>query len=174
MSPSSTAMKGQLRELYMEDGLELSPADGVDVLPLEQAGAAVRRGTAHHRGGGAYRHVVSPLRGGTGGGGMRRTHLFLTELVLDLFLFAVCAAVCAGLLLRARGMSRRAGRLTEAVYAAQTIAEQWRATGVQPAWPAQDGSGLTGVLTVSGDALDIAVYADGALVYTLEGVRCLG
>ena len=28
---------------------------------------------------------------------MRRTHLFLTELVLDLFLFAVCAAVCAGL-----------------------------------------------------------------------------
>ena len=101
---------------------------------------------------------------------MRRTHLFLTELVLDLFLFAVCAAVCAGLLLHARGMSRESRRLTEA----QTIAEQWRATGVRPAWPAQDGSGLTGVLTVSGDALDIAVYADGALVYTLEGVRCLG
>ena len=100
---------------------------------------------------------------------MRRTHLFLTELVLDLFLFAVCAAVCAGLLLHARGMSRESRRLTEAVYAAQTIA-----TGVRPAWPAQDGSGLTGVLTVSGDALDIAVYADGALVYTLEGVRCLG
>lgn len=59
---------------------------------------------------------------------MRRTHLFLTELVLDLFLFAVCAAVCAGLLLRARGMSRESRRLTEAVYAAQTIAEQWRAT----------------------------------------------
>ena len=105
---------------------------------------------------------------------MRRTHLFLTELVLDLFLFAVCAAVCAGLLLHARGMSRESRRLTEAVYAAQTIAEQWRAPGVRPAWPAQDGSGLTGVLTVSGDALDIAVYADGALVYTLEGVRCLG
>ena len=157
--------EGQLRELYMEDGLELSPADGVDVLPLERLELAC---------GGASRHVVSPLRGGTGGGGMRRTHLFLTELVLDLFLFAVCAAVCAGLLLRARGMSRESRRLTEAVYAAQTIAEQWRATGVQPAWPAQDGSGLTGVLTVSGDALDIAVYADGALVYTLEGVRCLG
>ena len=28
--------EGQLRELYMEDGLELSPADGVDVLPLER------------------------------------------------------------------------------------------------------------------------------------------
>ena len=42
---------------------------------------------------------------------MRRTHLFLTELVLDLFLFAVCAAVCAGLLLHARGMSRESRRL---------------------------------------------------------------
>lgn len=106
---------------------------------------------------------------------MRRTHLFLTELVLDLFLFAVCAAVCCG---TAAPRQRHEPGEPAPDRGGLRGPDHRRAVGAPPAygpaWPAQDGSGLTGVLTVSGDALDIAVYADGALVYTLEGVRCLG
>ena len=34
--------------------------------------------------------------------GPKRTNLFLIELVFNLFIFALCAAVCVGLLLHAR------------------------------------------------------------------------
>ena len=55
-----------------------------------------------------------------------RANLFLVELVLNLLIFALCAAVCLGLLARARGMSRESADLTLAVAAAQTAAEEWR------------------------------------------------
>jgi hypothetical protein len=43
-----------------------------------------------------------------------RSTLFLTELILDLFIFIVCTAVCVGLFLKASGMSRDSGDLTRA------------------------------------------------------------
>ncbi|NLF34983.1 MAG: hypothetical protein GX585_03340, partial [Clostridiales bacterium] len=63
---------------------------------------------------------------------VNRSTLVLTELILNLFIFAVSAAVCVSLFLKAHDMSRESGRLTEAVYMAQTIAEEWRAAGAVP------------------------------------------
>jgi hypothetical protein len=57
---------------------------------------------------------------------VNRSTLFLTELILDLFIFIVCTAVCVGLLIRAHGMSRESSELTRAVYMAQTAAEEFR------------------------------------------------
>ena len=52
-----------------------------------------------------------------------RARLLLVELILDLVIFALCAAVCVALLVRARSMSRESTELTQAVYLAQTAAE---------------------------------------------------
>ncbi|MPM23690.1 hypothetical protein SDC9_70164 [bioreactor metagenome] len=57
---------------------------------------------------------------------VNRSSLFLTELIMDLFIFAVCAAVCAGLLIKAYGMSRQSTELTQEVYIAQSAAERFR------------------------------------------------
>lgn len=104
----------------------------------------------------------------------RRTNLFLTELVVDLFLFALSAAVCVGLLVHARSMSQESGELTDAVYVAQSAAELWRA-GTQP--PAQlEGYQITVQEDLDSGAVrscTIAVARDGRLIYTLEGVTCL-
>ena len=54
-----------------------------------------------------------------------RARLLLVELILDLVIFALCAAVCVALLVRARSMSRESTELTQAVYLAQTAAETW-------------------------------------------------
>lgn len=56
----------------------------------------------------------------------QRANLFLLELVLDLLIFILCAAVCLTLLGHARTMSMESQNLTVAVYAAQTAAEEWR------------------------------------------------
>ena len=76
---------------------------------------------------------------------MKRANLFLLELVLDLLLFALCAAVCVGLLLHAKGMSL------------ETV----------------DGYEIQ--VTETGDkaplrCCDITISRDGEIVYTLEGV----
>lgn len=102
---------------------------------------------------------------------MRRTNLFLLELVLDLLLFALCAAVCVGLILHAKGMSLDSRRLTDAVYLAQTAAETWRSGGV----PASEAGEYEISVTETGDQTplrrcDIAVSLDGELIYALEGV----
>ena len=99
-----------------------------------------------------------------------RSSLFLLELIIDLFLFVVCAAVCVGVLLHARGVSMESTDLTEAVSQAQTIAEEWRATGAQPMWGPPDESGLTGSFSTQGDALTISIYKGDKLIYALEGV----
>lgn len=57
---------------------------------------------------------------------VNRSSLFITELVIDLFIFAVCAAVCVGLLLKAFSMSRQSTELTQEVYIAQSAAERFR------------------------------------------------
>ena len=56
-----------------------------------------------------------------------RSRLFLLELVCDLVIFALCAAVCVALLLQAKSMSAESTRLTQAVYIAQDAAERLRA-----------------------------------------------
>lgn len=102
--------------------------------------------------------------------GGRRSNLFTLELVLNLFLFALCAAVCVALLIHARSMSRQSQELTQAVYLAQSAAEQWRATGTVPIWDGPDGDGFTGRFDAAGNTLDISIYQGNRLIYTLEGV----
>ena len=56
-----------------------------------------------------------------------KSRLLLLELVADLFIFALCAAVCAALLVQAKSMSAESTRLAQAVYIAQDAAERVRA-----------------------------------------------
>lgn len=66
---------------------------------------------------------------------MRRSRLFLLELVLNLALFTLCGAVCVGLLLRAESMSARSRELTQAVALAQSAAEALRTGQALPQVP---------------------------------------
>jgi hypothetical protein len=102
-----------------------------------------------------------------------RSSLLLTELILDLFIFVVCTAVCVGLLVKARGMSRDAQELTAAVAVAQTAAEELRA-GVPAsslsALGAGDGYAVEILAADTADgaaAYEITVFRDGRAVYTL-------
>ena len=70
----------------------------------------------------------------------RHANLFLLELVCSLFLFALCACVCVGLILHAQQLNRESRDLTQAVYLAQTAAEEWRAGTLEhnPGWCGPD------------------------------------
>lgn len=94
------------------------------------------------------------------------SNFFLLELVLNLFLFVLCAAICVGLLLSAWKLSRDSSALTAAVNLAQTAAEEWKATGSVSA----QSEGLLCELRETGDSADILILQDGKLVYSLEGV----
>ena len=59
--------------------------------------------------------------------GPSRSRLLLTELICNLAIFALCAVVCACLLLQSWSISRESSELTQAVTLAQTAAEVWRA-----------------------------------------------
>lgn len=100
-----------------------------------------------------------------------RASLLLLELIIDLFLFVICAAVCVGLLLHARSMSAESRDLTDAVYLAQSAAEMWR-SGLPPQACNGDSDGLqVKASTPHGeDMLHVSVYKGDALVYALEGV----
>ena len=97
-----------------------------------------------------------------------RFSLFLMELIIDLFLFVLCAAVCVGLLLHARSMSLESTRLTQAVYLAQSTAEALRAGSPLPEAPEgyrcevsrTEDSGLT--------SASIEVFWGYTALYTLE------
>ena len=97
-----------------------------------------------------------------------RFSLFLMELVIDLFLFVLCAAVCVGLLLHARSMSLESTRLTQAVYLAQSTAEALRAGSPLPEAPEgyrcevsrTEDSGLT--------SASIEVFWGDTALYALE------
>ena len=103
--------------------------------------------------------------------GSKKANLFLIELVCNLL---ICAAVCVGLLVHARRISRESTRLTQAVYLAQSIAEEWKATGKEPARRSEDDSGLSALCGIRGNELDIAIYQDDVRIYALEGVTYLG
>lgn len=101
-----------------------------------------------------------------------RSSLFLMELVIDLFLFVLCAAVCVVLLVHARSMSGESTRLTQAVYLAQSAAEEWKATGETPVWRGGAGDGLSGSFELRDGALYITILQeDGTPIYSLEGVK---
>lgn len=97
-----------------------------------------------------------------------RFSLFLMELIIDLFLFVLCAAVCVGLLLHARSMSLESTRLTQAVYLVQSTAEALRAGSPLPEAPEgyrcevsrTEDSGLT--------SASIEVFWGDTALYTLE------
>jgi len=99
-----------------------------------------------------------------------RSRLLLLELILDLVIFALCAAVCVTLLVRARFMSRASGELTQAVYLAQTAAETWRSCGDGADWTV-DGYQIQHTRTSSGTSVQtglVRISKDGRLIYELE------
>lgn len=106
-----------------------------------------------------------------------RSTLFLTELILNFFIFIVCAVVCVGLIVKAQGMSRESGELTRAVYLAQTAAEAFRSGGETQTY-------TDGDLTITAEArnldggsriAEITVFAkDGRAVFTLNATRTEG
>lgn len=100
--------------------------------------------------------------------GPKRTNLFLIELLFNLFIFALCAAVCVGLLIHARYMSLESTHLTQAVYLAQSAAEALRAGQDAPNTPA--GYEVTPSLTTGNGLVSgqIAVSYQGEPVYTLD------
>ena len=106
--------------------------------------------------------------------GPKKANLFLIELVCNLLIFALCAAVCVGLLVHARRISQESTCLTQAVYLAQSIAEEWKATGEEPAQRREEDNGFRVQCAVRGNELDIAIYQDDIQVYELEGVTYLG
>lgn len=91
---------------------------------------------------------------------MKRTNLFLLELVLDLLLFVVCATVCVGLVLYAKTLSRDSRMLTEAVYIAQDAAERYRAD-----------LALSEYYTAAGTPVETADTADYVIECTEEPER---
>lgn len=99
-----------------------------------------------------------------------RSTLFLTELIIDLCLFVVCAAVCVALLVHARSMSLESTQLTQAVYLAQSAAEQWQANGQLPAGGEDPATGLSTQAQLTDGRLDLEIYDGETLIYTLEGV----
>lgn len=99
-----------------------------------------------------------------------RARLLLVELILDLVIFALCAAVCVALLVRARSMSRESAELTQAVYLAQTAAETWRSHG-DGADRTVDGYQVQHTRTSGGTSVQtgrVRISRDGRLVYELE------
>jgi hypothetical protein len=96
------------------------------------------------------------------------SRLLLLELVCNLFLFALCAAVCILFLVRARALSRESTDLTHAVYLAQSAAEVWRAGDI-PVHTQENG--YTVITESTGaDTCVITVSRNGTVLYTLEGV----
>ncbi|MCD7947765.1 MAG: hypothetical protein LUG13_05645 [Oscillospiraceae bacterium] len=102
-----------------------------------------------------------------------RANLFLIELVINLLLFGLCAAVCVSLLLAARSMGQKSERLTQGLYIAQSAAEQLRA-GITP--PTEWEGGYTVLITDTQNVdqniplYRIEVLQNGESCFTLEEV----
>ena len=94
--------------------------------------------------------------------------LFLMELVIDLFLFVLCAAVCVGLLLHARSMSLESTRLTQAVYLAQSTAEALRAGDGLPEAPEGYRCQVSQTGNDSLSTAEIEIFWGDTSLYTLE------
>ena len=94
-----------------------------------------------------------------------RSSLFLTELVLDLLIFSLCAVVCVGMFARAHNTSMKSLHLTDAVAIAQSAAELIKG-GADPQTAARDGYTLTVTDNISFVRIDVSV--DDEVVYSLN------
>lgn len=105
----------------------------------------------------------------------KRPSLLLTELICGLLIFVICAVVCVALLVRADTASRRSGALTDAVFLAQTAAEQFK-TGVDaPADRAGECQAQFALREAEGvDYLDITVWWNDEAIYTVTAARLSG
>ena len=102
-----------------------------------------------------------------------RARLLLVELILDLVIFALCAAVCVALLVRARSMSRESAELTQAVYLAQSAAETFRAGGEIKEKTTKEGYEVTASMPAPSKGLkeaQIDVFREGRLIYSVSVV----
>lgn len=100
---------------------------------------------------------------------MSRANLFLIELVGNLVIFVLCAAVCVGLLLRAHALSANSAALTQAVYLAQSTAEALRSGQDAPAPPEGYEVTVAEAESAAGTkSAQITVLRAGEEVYTLS------
>ena len=115
-----------------------------------------------------------------GGGGCwdelrtEKANLFLIELVCNLLIFALCAAVCVGLLVHARRISSgehasHPGGLSRPIHRRGVEGHRGGARAAQ-----EEDNGFSAQCAVRGNELDIAIYQDDIQVYELEGVTYLG
>ena len=83
-----------------------------------------------------------------------RSGLFAIELLIAVGIFALCAAICVGLFVRAEVESADSADLTRAVNEARNVAECWKASGgdFERAAELCGGDGGTSALTVQYDA----------------------
>ena len=100
---------------------------------------------------------------------MKKSSLFLLELILMTLVFSVCAAICVSILGKAWSISRDSERLTQAVYLAETTAAHLQAQDEAP--PETQGeyevtwdsdTSLHGVVDY-----EIRVFYQDELVYSL-------
>lgn len=102
-----------------------------------------------------------------------RSHLFLTELILNIFIFIVCASICTALFLHAQHLEQKSRILTDAVYLAETAAEQYRSgqsvsetntteNGVSYCISTQEIPAKKGI-----SAAEVSILCDGNVVYSL-------
>lgn len=95
-----------------------------------------------------------------------RSRLLLLELLFDLVIFALCAAVCVAILVSARSMSRESRELTDAVYLAQSAADAGTSERYE-----QDGYTVSIARTAAADEPNIRrieIAKDGRVIYTLD------
>jgi len=60
---------------------------------------------------------------------VRRTSLFLIELMMALLFFALAAAICMQFFVQANQISRQSANLNQAIFVSQSLAEEFRALG---------------------------------------------
>lgn len=104
----------------------------------------------------------------------RRDSLLLTELVLNILIFALCAAACTGVLMRASAISRESRELTAATYIAQTAAESFGGKDGsvyfdENGLPVSEGGVYEARCSRLGETLTVSVInSAGETVYTLS------
>ena len=105
---------------------------------------------------------------------INRNTLFLTELVLNVLIFALCAGGCALLLVRANALSRQSQALTAATYIAQIAAAHFDGQDMVLNFDDEgnlrsEKAAYTAQCRQSDDVLTVEVFdSTGRSIYTLE------
>lgn len=80
------------------------------------------------------------------------TGMFMMEMIAAVFFFILCASICILVFVKADGMSRLARDMNRSVAAAESVAEVWKAEGME---------GLSVRCEAAGDADKVYIYWDG-------------